>query len=468
MAARLVGDPRCLGAIAFAWATAVPCLADERHPAAVHGEAFLPQLFVQFKGGEDERDFAGAAGYGFDGVRIGLRWELVTRNSEDDWSYLDRATELADRHGLAVLITVRGGNPAYGPIVEHFTASVNRAEKLPAAPFSPAARAGFARFAAAAVSRAGARHPRLKLLWEIWNEPDFSRFWPPQPDAAAAGTLVATACPAMRAAGAAYVVAPAFGRRESLVAPGDFVRAFTAAGGLVCPDAVSVHPYWARPPEAFVDEHALIRSLGPQATRITELRIAIVGMAAILIMLIPNETYHILQGARDASVTYLKYTSPHVVRTLIESPFPPTGLLNFLLNYMYAFLVCVFPLLIDRTPKELILIIFNLACAFLLVVGLRSKNHAACSLSRLFLAHFIVLLLFEPDLGSYLRHLSNAVLYLVSSMLALEKPDADDLRPGRPVWARADSHRRPESRRACALAGDACSPDGGGAAWRAG
>jgi hypothetical protein len=204
------------------------------------------------------------------------------------------------------------------------------------------------------------------------------------------------------------------------------------------------------------------------ATRITELRIAIVGMAAILIMLIPNETYHILQGARDASVIYLKYTSPHVVRTLIESPFPPTGLLNFLLNYMYAFLVCVFPLLIDRTPKELILIIFNLACAFLLVVGLRSKNQAACSLSRLFLAHFIVLLLFEPDLGSYLRHLSNAVLYLVSSTLALEKPDADDLRPDRPVWARADSHRRPESRRACALAGDACSPDGGGAAWRAG
>jgi polysaccharide biosynthesis protein PslG len=265
MTARLVCDPRCLGALAVAWAAAVPCLADERRPAPIHGEAFLPQLFVQFKGGEDERDFAGAAGYGFDGVRIGLRWELVTQGGEDDWSYLDRATELADRHGLAVLITVRGGNPAYGPIVEHFTASVNRTEKLPAAPSSPRVRAGFARFAAAAVSRAGARHPRVDLLWEIWNEPDFSRFWPPEPDAAAAGTLVAVTCPAMRAAGAAYIVAPAFGRRESLAEPGDFLHAFAAAGGLACPDAVSMHPYWARPPETFVGEHAQIRGRGPQA-----------------------------------------------------------------------------------------------------------------------------------------------------------------------------------------------------------
>ena len=203
-------------------------------------------------------------------------------------------------------------------------------------------------------------------------------------------------------------------------------------------------------------------------TRITELRIVIVGMAAITIVLIPDEIYHVLQSARDSSIVYLKYTSPHIIRTLIENPFSPAGFLSFLLNYSYAFMVCVFHLIIDCTPKEFILIIFNLVCAFLLVVGFRSENKAACSLSCLFLAHFVVLLLFEPDLGSYLRHLSSAVLYLLSSMLAWEKPDADDLRPSRPVSGRASSRRCPEPRRACALAGSAPSPDGGRAAWRAG
>jgi hypothetical protein len=47
-------------------------------------------------------------------------------------------------------------------------------------------------------------------------------------------------------------------------------------------------------------------------TRITELRIVIVGMAAITIMLMPDEAFHVLQSARDASIAYLKYTSPHV------------------------------------------------------------------------------------------------------------------------------------------------------------
>jgi hypothetical protein len=203
-------------------------------------------------------------------------------------------------------------------------------------------------------------------------------------------------------------------------------------------------------------------------TRIMELRIAMVGMSAILIMLMPDEIYHVIQSARDTPVAYLKHTSTHVIRTLIENPFPPAGFLSFLLNYFYSFFACIFPLFVDSTIKELILIAFNATCVFRVVIGLRSKVQAASSLSCLFLSHFLVLLLFEPDLGSYLRHLSSAVLYLLPSLLALERPDADDRRPGRPVSGRAGSRRYPEPRRARALAGHARSPDDGGGTWRAG
>ena len=57
-------------------------------------------------------------------------------------------------------------------------------------------------------------------------------------------------------------------------------------------------------------------------------------------------------------------------------------------------------------------------CTYVLLMirGLRSGNSRVSWPAALFCAHMLVLNIFEPDLGSYLRHLSTALLFLAPSL----------------------------------------------------
>ena len=120
-------------------------------------------------------------------------------------------------------------------------------------PRSESARAAFARFAAAA-----ARHFHGQgVLWEIWNEPNISQFWKPEPDAGGYARLAVETAKAVRSADPeAVILAP--GSSEF---PWEFLETVFAAGLLEQIDAVSVHPYRESAPETAARDYGRLGAL---------------------------------------------------------------------------------------------------------------------------------------------------------------------------------------------------------------
>jgi hypothetical protein len=83
-------------------------------------------------------------------------------------------------------------------------------------------------------------------------------------------------------------------------------------------------------------------------------------------------------------------------------------------NYFYALFRIQFPLLFDQSIKELYLQVYNLVIIFLIVFS--AKRHALLVIP--FIAIYLLYPLIEPDLGSYLRHVSSwfpLFIYLLSN-----------------------------------------------------
>jgi hypothetical protein len=185
--------------------------------------------------GEMER-FA-EAGYRL--VRMDFGWETVEREpGRYDFTAYD--------HLMNNLVKV-GARPIF--ILDYGHYHYDRG----AAPHSEAARAAFSRFAAAA-----AQHFRGQgVLWEIWNEPNLSQFWKPNPDAQNYAQLAIATVRAMRAVDPkAVILSP--GSSEF---PWPFLETIFSEGLLEHVDAVSVHPYRNRPPETVTSDYGRLRAL---------------------------------------------------------------------------------------------------------------------------------------------------------------------------------------------------------------
>jgi hypothetical protein len=114
-------------------------------------------------------------------------------------------------------------------------------------------RQAYARWAAAA-----AEHFRGQgVLWEIWNEPNISGFWKPEPNVKDYAAMALGAARAIRA------VAP----DEAILGPATstidlkFLEGCFKAGLLEWWDAVSVHPYRRSAPETAAVEYHRLRQL---------------------------------------------------------------------------------------------------------------------------------------------------------------------------------------------------------------
>jgi hypothetical protein len=177
------------------------------------------------------------AGYRFD--RNDLAWAGIERQAgEYDFSAYDRLVGHLKSAGARPLFILDYGNPLY-----------DRGQ----APRSEAARAAFARFSAAA-----ARHFRNQgVIWELWNEPNLSQFWKPDPDPSAYASLALETARAIRSADPrATILAPG-----SSGFPWDFLEKIFAAGLLEQIDAVSVHPYRGDAPESVLRDYGRLRVL---------------------------------------------------------------------------------------------------------------------------------------------------------------------------------------------------------------
>ncbi|WP_241332069.1 hypothetical protein [Burkholderia cenocepacia] len=149
---------------------------------------------------------------------------------------------------------------------------------------------------------------------------------------------------------------------------------------------------------------------------------AAILLVAVLVAL-PNGVYTLLQQPRDLAVDYLVYSSPFGARTSFYNPLPPDSFVHFVGNYAYSVVRLNLPVFLSFDPKGWAmqaLIALFLCAAWRRLPVRHTDGHAAAPARHgelpacLVLGHVAVSMLFEPDLGSYLRHLSSVALLAVA------------------------------------------------------
>ena len=141
-------------------------------------------------------------------------------------------------------------------------------------------------------------------------------------------------------------------------------------------------------------------------------RILMILVVASIFLIIPNNVYSILQSSRD--IVNQNRLGLDVVgnRTAFNNPVIPDSFFSFLYNYIYAILRLNFGFFFNFGIKDLVFMAYPLTYYYYVIKGLAGdvdKNFLAGSLV---LSHTLVYFLFEPDTGSYARHLSSTLPYL--------------------------------------------------------
>lgn len=148
-------------------------------------------------------------------------------------------------------------------------------------------------------------------------------------------------------------------------------------------------------------------------------RMVIILAIPMILLALPKDIYVALQEQRDIVNQYRIGFSGSGTRTAFLNYMRPDGVYSFFVNYAYAFVRLNFPILFGAGAKEIFLMVNVFIYGVLAWVGLRSKDARIWRPATLFLAHFLTLLLFEPDLGSYLRHIGTSLPLLAPALGAL-------------------------------------------------
>ena len=169
---------RCGGILgaALAWPELLEFdLPGDRNPGGSPppGESILGRTGINLRAKElDSRTLEIVKAYGFGWIRTDLSWQrLEPRVGEFDFAMLRQGLQAAVDRGLKVLGILDYGHPVYTGM---------------RAPQDDIQRRAFTRFAAKAFGELGT----LVNAWEVWNEPNHPRFWPPKPDVRAFTTLL--------------------------------------------------------------------------------------------------------------------------------------------------------------------------------------------------------------------------------------------------------------------------------------
>ncbi|REE79664.1 hypothetical protein [Pantoea ananatis] len=136
---------------------------------------------------------------------------------------------------------------------------------------------------------------------------------------------------------------------------------------------------------------------------------------------LPNEFHAISQGQRDISNAYAQLIGSDN-RTAFTNPVSAEGGLNYIYNFFWAMLHLLLPVLFFHSINEFVLLSYNILFVYAIYRSLsycpyHNKNNIFMSL--LFISHYYVQVLFEPDLGSYLRHILSVVIYLLPAFFLI-------------------------------------------------
>ncbi|WP_175793996.1 hypothetical protein [Burkholderia ambifaria] len=154
--------------------------------------------------------------------------------------------------------------------------------------------------------------------------------------------------------------------------------------------------------------------------------------APLVLVLLPNDAYYLLLHPRDMAADYLAYGSPYGARTSFHNPVAPTSFFAFCVDYLYASLRLNLPVLFSPGPKEIAMQGF--VWIALAAVWRRTPGEGQLArdvLASLVIGHVAVSMLFEPDLGSYTRHLSSVALLCAMQFAGFARPAR---RPGRAAF----------------------------------
>ena len=172
-------------------------------------------------------------------VRAGVSWAAGEEHGKGVWnqgylSQMDYAVGQARAAGMEVLMPIADGVPYWASAdpAKYADASGHHWNKY----WRPANASDFGDFMRAMVNRYKGFGVRT---YEVWNEPNLSRFWPSGPNAVEFTALLAAAYPAVKAADPAATVL------MGGLSKGDYnyLAQVYAAGGRPYFDAVAVHPY---------------------------------------------------------------------------------------------------------------------------------------------------------------------------------------------------------------------------------
>lgn len=171
-------------------------------------------------------------------VRVDVGWAWIERErGQFDWSYPDKIVSEATARGMNVLAVLAFTPPwARSSVPGHSGATPYHR------PVDLSDLASFARIAAERYV------PRGVGSWEIWNEPNIRRFWPPRPDAREYSALFRVAAETIREVdpGATLLIgglSPKYASSPGEISPTEYLEQLYDSGAAQLADAVAAHPY---------------------------------------------------------------------------------------------------------------------------------------------------------------------------------------------------------------------------------
>jgi aryl-phospho-beta-D-glucosidase BglC (GH1 family) len=181
---------------------------------------------------------------GVNWVRANLNWSDLEPTTKGVLSTywlgeIDYAIDKARAAGINVLAPIADGVPYWASAdpTKHTDTSGKHWDKF----YKPRSFADYASFAKRIVTRYKAKGVHA---YEVWNEPNYVRFWPSGPNAADYVAMLKAAYPAIKAADpSATVVTGGLSRNDY-----PFVDAMYAAGAKPYFNALAVHPYTSADP----------------------------------------------------------------------------------------------------------------------------------------------------------------------------------------------------------------------------
>jgi hypothetical protein len=192
-------------------------------------------MTVHFRGADEatlKRQFDLMASMNVTWARMDIDWSAVeSTRGQYDWTYPDKIFNQATARGMNVLAVL-----AYSPAWARST------DVSYARPGQLSAYADFARIAAERYAARGAHS------WEIWNEPNSAKFWPPRPDADEYGRLFRAAAGAIRGVDPKSTLligglAPKYDEPDAGISPAEYLEQLYANGTAQLADGIAAHPY---------------------------------------------------------------------------------------------------------------------------------------------------------------------------------------------------------------------------------